>query len=87
MAILLKTDGTKTELKPASGKLFNLRELQDAVKGYIELVYLTDGKIMVVNEEGKLNGFEINHNATKLANLPNDVIVGDVLICSNKEIN
>ena len=60
MATLIKTDGTVTTVEPRNGKSFCLEELQHAVGGYIEAVYLPDGKVMIVNEEGKLDGLPQN---------------------------
>ena len=38
----------------------DLHSLQAEVDGLIECVYMDDGAVIVVNEEGKLNGMEIN---------------------------
>lgn len=48
------------------------------VGGYIEVVSLHKGILMVCNEEGKLDGLELN------LILPNDLIVGDIFFCSQK---
>lgn len=78
------------EVKPKSGKTFSLSELQGFVDGYIEIVELKDGKIMVVNEEGKLKDLPFNHTATKIyaetySNM--DVIVGNALVCEPNELD
>ena len=52
-----------------------LRGLQHEVGGFIECVYLDDGAIAVVNEEGKLNGMEPNRR------LGADIICGPFFIC------
>ena len=41
-----------------------LETLQTAVGGYIEVVRIKDEKIMIVNEEGKLNGSSYNELAS-----------------------
>ena len=46
----IKTDGTIEEV--ALDKDNSLKQMQDAVGGYIELVRLTDDDVMIVNEEG-----------------------------------
>lgn len=77
------------EVKPKSGKTFSLSELQSFVEGYIEIVDLRDGKIMIVNEEGKLKNLPFNHAATKIYSeiyTSSDIIVGNVLICKSTEI-
>ena len=51
---------------------------QQTVGGYIEVVPLGGGMLMVLNEEGKLKGLPINRRATEL--YPSDIIVGDVII-------
>lgn len=50
---------------------------------------MSNGKSMYVNEEGKLNGLPYNEKATQIlrqqGRIPNDYIVGDVVILSNEE--
>lgn len=84
MAQIIKTTGEVIEVKPAKGKTFSLKELQDIVGGFIEIVHLPNMKLMVVNEEGKLNGLPVNHKASDL--YP-DIIVGDVLVCDFNQID
>lgn len=79
-AMIIYTNGEVREVSPKTPPYFSLKEMQTAVGGYIENVYLDDGKIMVVNEEGKLNNLPVNAVATELYNNPLDVIVGDVLV-------
>ena len=53
-----------------------LSNLQNTVGGYIEAIPLTDGMVVICNEEGKLRGME--HNMR----LPwGDVLVGTIIIC------
>ena len=47
-------------------------------------MHLPKRKLMIVNEEGKLNGLPFNAKASEL--YP-DVIVGDVLVCDLKEVD
>ena len=77
------------EVKPKSGKTFSLSELHGFVEGYIEIVELKDGKIMVVNEEGKLKDLPFNPAATKIYSevyTSRDIIVGNALVCKSTEI-
>ena len=46
----IAVDGTIIEITPANGETFELQEAQKYVEGYIEIVYLNDRQIMVVNE-------------------------------------
>lgn len=96
MVIKITTQGQVIKVSP-NGNTFTLQELQSHVGGYIEILHLkrvpqfnmTDA-IMLLNEEGKLRCLPINQIATDLlvVNYPKstDVIVGDVLICSQEEI-
>ena len=90
MATIYKTGGEVIETTPKNGIDFSLSELQAIVSGYIEIINLFDGRIMVVNEEGKLKGLAINHVATRIFNkaFPTtfDVVVGDVLVCDSKQV-
>lgn len=86
MATIYKAHGEVIDnYQPRNGSDFQLDELQAVVSGYIEVVYLQDGRLMVVNEEGKLNGLAINWNATLLVG-GRDIIVGDVLVCNRNQI-
>lgn len=88
MATILKTDGTCEQRQPANGTDFGLHEAQEIVDGYVEVVPLADGRIMLLNEEGKLRDLDVNKEATALyldGRAGIDVIVGDVLVCENGE--
>lgn len=52
----------------------DLNSLQAEVDGLIECVYMDDGTIIVVNEEGKLNGMEMNRR------LGDDILCGPFFI-------
>ncbi len=66
--------GKPPEIKEIANELHSL---QSEVEGYIECVYLDDGCIAVVNEEGKLNGMEPNRR------LGADIICGPFFICGD----
>ena len=86
MATLIKATGEINEVRPANGKTWSLKELQGFVGGYVEIVRLPANfpQVMVVNEEGTLDGLPANPIASQEAMRP---IVGDVLICYSKEID
>jgi hypothetical protein len=89
MALVIKTDGIIDALLPKNNKVFTLEELKSVVGGYIEIVPIGKSTFMVVNEEGKLLNLPINEGATRVyraSRNTDDFIVGNVLICSNKEI-
>lgn len=89
MAQIIKTNGEIVEVEPKNGKDFKLKELQAIVDGYIEIVWLPNEKIMVINEDGKLRELKENAKATDIYlnafGYP-DVIVGDVLICDANQV-
>jgi hypothetical protein len=93
MARLFLTDGTTRDVTPANGHEFTLRELQDYVDGYIEVVRLPRDRYLVCDEDGKNKDKPLNMNATLQAYVqitasirPDDVLVGDVLIGSATEM-
>jgi len=81
-------------VNPKDGKEFSSEEMKEIVKsggnnsGYIEIKRLGSA-YMVLNEEGKLVGLEMNSIATSIFEQYgyNDYIVGDVLICNSKQIS
>ena len=93
MGKIYKTDGMVIATEPANGNDFQLSELRSVVGGYIEVVTLRDGLMMVVNEEGKLQNLPVNYNATTvLQNMAvnegdkNDYVCGDALVCERHQI-
>lgn len=88
MATFIKTTGEEKEVKPRNGKWFGLAELQELVGGYIEIVAAKDGRLMVINGEGKLKEApQVNRKATEAYVYGDrDMIFGDVILCTEKEI-
>ena len=75
MITVLKIEvGEPPEIKEIPNELSGL---QHEVGGLIECVYLDDGSIAVVNEEGKLNGMEPNRR------LGADIICGPFFVCGD----
>jgi len=85
----LKADGTIETVKPANGKKFSLKELQDFVGGDIELVRtIKPVRNMYVNEWGVLNGLPYNREATKTISrdyLLVNGVRGDAIVCDRGE--
>lgn len=86
MAKLIRANGEVVEIEPKDKDSFTLDEMQGYVNGWIEVVYLASGDVMVVNEEGKLNGLPINEIATAVYGNIHDTIVGDVMIINRNQI-
>lgn len=93
MATWIKVEGglvISTTVTPANGRSFTLKEMQRYVGGYIEPLPLRDGRILWLNEEGKLDELPYNPVADQIAHEGtgiawNDGIVGDVLIATREE--
>lgn len=90
MGKLYKVSGEVVDMKPANGSIFSYEELKDSIGGgWIEIVGLPDGRMIVCDEEGKLKGFAVNASATEVwvsAFGPTDVLVGDILIADAGEV-
>lgn len=89
MATILYTTGEIKEVHPSNGQYFSCEELQTIVGGYIENVRIDDDRIMVLNEDGKHLSLSYNLQATLLVTpllLRWDYIVGDVIVCSDNEL-
>ena len=84
MAKLFKPTGEVINVSPKE-KTFGLEELQGMVGGYIEIVAV-GRELYVCDEEGKLKGKPINSLATNKSGRWFDPFVGDVLVCSRREI-
>jgi hypothetical protein len=81
MATLLRTDGSVEVLAPPNGVHWSLEELQTLVGGCIEVAHTTDGKYLVIDDEGKRKRKPLNVAATRLyRHGRRDVIVGDAVL-------
>ena len=70
MATIIYPSGRQEERQPANGSDFQLEELRAIVEGSIEIVKTKDGRILVCNEESKLEGLPYNELATHLVDFP-----------------
>ncbi len=74
-----------------------LAEMQKLVNGYIEVLALADGRVMVVNEDGLLLKLPVNAKATELFGASRrgaeqrkagekwvDCVVGTVVVCAGE---
>lgn len=88
MAQIIKTSGEIIYVTPKNGKNWELSELKEIVHGYIEVCDTHDGGRLVIDEEGKLKGYDYNEVATNLYKYSicgRDYIVGDVLYIPESE--
>jgi len=87
-AQLVNTNGDVKSVRPKNNKTFTLKELQAYVDGYIQILQTRDDRIMIINEEGKLNKLPYNEIASSLYIYGlQDPVVGDVLVMDKKMIN
>jgi hypothetical protein len=61
----------------------DLKQLQDMVGGYIEIVRLSDGRQLVVNEDGLSLELPVNHVASTLAGC---LIVGPAVLLNEEHL-
>ena len=90
MGKLIRWNGDTSDVQPLNGTDYQLDELKKFVDGYIEIVNLSDGCIMVVNENGAFTK-KPNKLATITALIyhairPNEIIFGDALVCKSSEV-
>ena len=95
MAQIIKTTGEVIEVAPKNGHDFSLEEMQEIVNHngnhYIEVIYLPNNKLMIINEEGKCNHVKapFNQKATDIfveAFGPYDFVCGNVLVCDTNQV-
>lgn len=81
-AYLLKVDGAKIEVTPNNGTDFTLAEMYKLIGcELIEIVYLPNDKIMIVDEEGWLKADPIyNQFASDISGCD---IEGNVIVCND----
>ena len=87
MAVLIKAHTDESvNVSPKNGKTFSLKELQEYVGGLIEILYLPEHRLLIINDEGKLLGLEMNVIASAIYGRLDDFIVGDAIYCSDEEV-
>ena len=83
-AKIIYTDKEAEDYTPKNGKTFELDELKGIVDGYIEIVRLNDGRVIVIDLEGKSKDKAVNIPATNILrrdHYTTDYIVGTAIVC------
>ena len=83
-AKIIYTDKEAEDYTPKNGKAFELDELQGIVDGNFEIVRLKDGRIIVIDEDGKSKDKAVNIPATNILrrdHFTTDYIVGTAIVC------
>lgn len=86
--VLVKCTGTLQPIRPMNGESYTLLEMQHYVGGYIETVNMGNGKVLIVDEEGKLKGKLPNRIATGWLQVEgiHDFVAGDAMLIDRKRI-
>ena len=83
-AKIIYTDKGAEDYTPKNGTTFELEEMQKIVGGYIEIVRLRDGRMIIVDEDGKSKDKAVNIPATNILrrdHFTTDYIVGTAIVC------
>lgn len=83
-ARIIYTDKEAEEYTPKNGKTFALTEMQEIVGGYVEPIRLNDGRMIIVDEDGKSKNKAVNIPATNILrrdHFTTDYIVGTAIVC------
>ena len=83
-AKIIYTDKEAEDYTPKNGKTFELTEMQEIVGGYIEPIRLNDGRMIIVDEDGKSKDKAVNIPATNILrrdHYTTDYIVGTAIVC------
>ena len=83
-AKIIYTDKEAEDYTPKNGKTFALTEMQEIIGGYIEPIRLNDGRMIIVDEDGKSKGKAVNIPATNILrrdHFTTDYIVGTAIVC------
>ena len=83
-AKIIYTDKEAEDYTPKNGTTFALTEMQEIVGGYIEPIRLKDGRIIVIDEDGKSKDKAVNIPATNILrrdHYTTDYIVGTAIVC------
>ena len=89
-AKIIYTDKEDEDYTPNNGKTFELDELQGIVDGNFEIVRLRDGRIIIVDEDGKLKDKAVNIPATNIMrrdHYTTDYIVGTAIVCDSDMVD
>ena len=89
-AKIIYTDKEAEDYTPKNGKTFELTEMQEIVGGYVEPIRLNDGRVIIVDEEGKSKNKAVNIPATNILrrdHYTTDYIVGTAIVCDSDMVD
>ena len=88
-AKIIYTDKEDEDYTPKNGKTFALTEMQEIIGGYVEPIRLNDGRMIIVDEDGKSKDKAVNIPATNILrrdHFTTDYIVGTAIVCDADRI-
>lgn len=82
---LIKTEGNSKKVNITTFKDAKHFVSKEHYESPIEILTMSDGRLILLDEEGKLKGLDFNEEATRMAKednliFPSDFIVGNVII-------
>lgn len=83
-AKIIYTDKEAEDYTPKNGKTFGKTEMCGIVEGFIDIIRLNDGRVIIVDEEGKSKNKAVNIPATNILrrdHYTTDYIVGTAIVC------
>ena len=83
-AKIIYTDKEAEDYTPKNGKTFGLTEMYGIVEGYIDIIRLNDGRVIIVDSQGKALNKAVNIPATNILrrdHFTTDYIVGTAIVC------
>ena len=83
-AKIIYTDKGAEDYTPKNGTTFELEEMQKIIGGYVEPIRLNDGRMIIVDEDGKSKDKAVNIPATNILrrdHFTTDYIVGTAIAC------
>ena len=83
-AKIIYTDKEAEDYTPKNGKTFGKTEMYGIVEGYIDIIRLNDGRVIVVDSQGKALNKAVNIPATNILrrdHYTTDYIVGTAIVC------
>ena len=89
-AKIIYTDKEAEDYTPKNGKTFALTEMQEIIGGYVEPIRLNDGRMIIVDEDGKSKNKAVNIPATNIMrrdHFTTDYIVGTAIVCDDDMVD
>ena len=83
-AKIIYTDKEDEDYTPKNGKTFGKTEMYGIVEGYIDIIRLNDGRVIIFDSQGKALNKAVNVPATNILrrdHFTTDYIVGTAIVC------